>query len=88
MTTLAGLVVAIPAAILALYLENRLAKMFHHIEELAFQIAPGLVRFAGKRRMDSGGTLHPMDGPPPPPAEVPQPPPPPAKKKRDGAKAG
>ena len=28
-TTLAGLIVAIPAAMLALYLENRLAKLFH-----------------------------------------------------------
>ena len=86
-TTLAGLVVAIPAAMLALYLENRLAKMFHRIEELAFDVAPGLRRFAGQQRMDSSGALHPMDEPPA--AEIPQPPPPPrpAKKKR-GSKVG
>ncbi len=89
-TTLAGLIVAIPAAIMALYLENRLAKLFHRVEELAFDIAPGLARFVGKRRLDADGELRPIDGLAPPPAEVPQPPPPPrtSKKQRDGAKAG
>jgi biopolymer transport protein ExbB len=78
-TTLAGLVVAIPAAILALYLENRLAKLFHRVEEFAFDIAPGLERFTGRRRLDADGVLHAMDHagslaeglqppPPPPPA--------------------
>jgi biopolymer transport protein ExbB len=90
-TTLAGLMVAIPAAMLALYLENRLAKMFHRVEELAFKVSPGLVRYTGHRRMDANGVLHPIDSPLPPPAEVPPPPPPPpppAKKRRDEAKAG
>ncbi|MCH1495779.1 MAG: MotA/TolQ/ExbB proton channel family protein, partial [Rubripirellula sp.] len=36
-TTLAGLAVAIPAAILALYLENRLLKIFHAVEDFTFQ---------------------------------------------------
>ncbi len=57
-TTLAGLVVAIPAAIFAQYLENRLAKHFHRIERLAFEIAPGLARFVGRARLDSDGTLR------------------------------
>jgi biopolymer transport protein ExbB len=57
-TTLAGLVVAIPAAIFAQYLENRLAKYFHRIERLAFSIAPGLTRFVGRARLDSDGTLR------------------------------
>jgi len=57
-TTLAGLAVAIPAAILAQYLENRLAKHFHRIERLAFSIAPALVRFVGRARLDPDGTLH------------------------------
>jgi len=60
-TTLAGLAVAIPAAILALYLENRLIRLFHQIEKLAFEIAPGLARFTGRRRIDSDGVLHTMD---------------------------
>lgn len=69
-TTLAGLVVAIPAAMLALYLENRLIRLFHHVEELAFDVAPGLARFAGRKRLSSDGKLLPIDAvnsPPPPP---------------------
>jgi biopolymer transport protein ExbB len=66
---LAGLVVAIPAAILAQYLENRLAKYFHRIERLAFALAPGLARFVGRARLDEDGTLRsiasaPSQGPP------------------------
>lgn len=57
-TTLAGLVVAIPAAILAQYLENRLAKYFHRIERIAFALAPGLNRFVGRARLDSDGSLR------------------------------
>ncbi|MEM6688027.1 MAG: MotA/TolQ/ExbB proton channel family protein [Planctomycetota bacterium] len=41
-TTLAGLAVAIPAAILALYLENRAIKWFSKVEELAFRLAPSV----------------------------------------------
>lgn len=62
-TTLAGLAVAIPAAILALYLENRLLKMYHRVEELAFDIAPGLGRFAGINRLDANDVLQPMHSP-------------------------
>lgn len=84
-TTLAGLVVAIPAAILALYLENRLAKLFHRVEEFAFEIAPGLDRFTGQRRLDSDGVMHPMEGPAPPSEGIhPPPPPPPARAKQRG----
>src|SRR5690606_7503292 len=57
-TTLAGLAVAIPAAIFAQYLENRLAKHFHRIERLAFEIAPGLARFVGRARLGGDGTLR------------------------------
>ncbi|MDA8744160.1 MotA/TolQ/ExbB proton channel family protein [Rubripirellula amarantea] len=68
-TTLAGLAVAIPAAILALYLENRLAKLFHRLEEFCFDLAPGLSRFSGRQRLDLEGKLHPMEfGTVPPPA--------------------
>ncbi len=76
-TTLAGLAVAIPAAILAQYLENRIAKLFHRIEELAFRVAPVLGQFVGRSRLDDSGRLraaHPAGGlhgspvAPPPPA--------------------
>ncbi len=72
-TTLAGLIVAIPAAMLALYLENRLIKLFHRVEELAFDVASGLARFTGRRSLSADGTLKKFDGvamtpgPPPPP---------------------
>lgn len=59
-TTLAGLAVAIPAAIIAQYLENRLAKTFHRIEELAFTIAPALEPFAGRMRLDADARLRPI----------------------------
>ncbi len=92
-TTLAGLIVAIPAAILAQYLENRVIRLFHNIEQLAFDIAPGFVRFQGRRRLDADGSLHPIEPPAPrakTEAPVPPPPPPPrpAKQARGGAKAG
>ncbi|QEG43255.1 MotA/TolQ/ExbB proton channel family protein [Roseimaritima ulvae] len=70
-TTLAGLIVAIPAAIMAQYLENRLTKLFHRIEELAFAVAPGLERFHGRMRFDTIRGLRPLQPgakPPPPPA--------------------
>lgn len=76
-TTLAGLVVAIPAAMLALYLENRLIRLFHQVEELAFAVAPGLTRFAGRDRLTNDGKLVPIDaaasaaGPPTPPPRSP-----------------
>lgn len=60
-TTLAGLAVAIPAAIFAQYLENRIAKLFHSVEQLAFDLAPGLARFSGRRRLDLDGKLVPIE---------------------------
>jgi len=83
-TTLAGLIVAIPAAILAQYLENKLAKLFHGIERFAFDLAPGLARFAGRSRLDPDGSLRPMTVATPispaaaPPVPPPAPAPPPA----------
>lgn len=46
-TTLAGLAVAIPAAILALYLENRLMRIFRDVEQWAFDIAPSIAAGSG-----------------------------------------
>ncbi len=60
-TTLAGLAVAIPAAIFAQYLENRLTKLFHRIENLAFSVAPSLEHYAGRMRMESDARLRPVD---------------------------
>lgn len=74
-TTLAGLAVAIPAAIFAQYLENRISKLFRQIEQLAFDLAPGMARYAGRRRLNGEGQLvasssgegDPTAVPPPPP---------------------
>lgn len=71
-TTLAGLAVAIPAAIIAQYLENRLVKIFHRIEELAFTVAPALERFQGRMRMDADARLRPIVQTPPRPSSPPQ----------------
>lgn len=60
-TTLAGLAVAIPAAICAQYLENRLTKLFHKIENLAFSVAPALEHYTGRQRLDADGRLRPID---------------------------
>jgi biopolymer transport protein ExbB len=85
-TTLAGLTVAIPAAILALYFENRLGKLFHRLEEFVFELSPAFARFTGHRRLDQEGVLRPMDAPFPT-VEAPKPPPPRTAKHHDGAKA-
>ncbi len=73
-TTLAGLAVAIPAAILAQYLENRLGKIYHKIELLTFSLAPTLEHYAGKFRMSPDAKLQRIAPPPdptaPPPAAV------------------
>ena len=66
-TTLAGLVVAIPAAVLALYLENRLGKLFRRVEKLAFDIAPAVAQFHGRRRMDANGIVQAYESPTTPP---------------------
>lgn len=73
-TTLAGLIVAIPAAIFAQYLENKISKLFQRIEELAFAIAPGLARFNGRSKLDFDGNLRPLDNAAPPPMSGPSPP--------------
>ncbi len=61
-TTLAGLIVAIPAALAAQYLENRLAKLFHQIERFSFDLAPCLTRFVGRLRLEPDGTLRQLAG--------------------------
>lgn len=73
-TTLAGLVVAIPAAIFAQYLENKITKLFQRIEELAFAVAPGLARFTGRSKLDHEGNLRAIEATPPPPLGTSTPP--------------
>lgn len=52
-TTLAGLVIAIPSAILAHWFDNRIVASFHKIEELAASLVPMLEPWEGKVRASS-----------------------------------
>ncbi len=49
-TTLGGLMVAIPASILAHFFETRIIGMFHEIDELMFNLMPLVERFEGRVR--------------------------------------
>lgn len=71
-TTLSGLAVAIPAAILAHYFEGRITTMFHRIDELLFNLLPQVERYEGRVRF-SHQSHEPSEGPPP---IATQPPPP------------
>ena len=53
--TLAGLIVAIPAGILAHYFEGRILKMFQKVEDLARSLVPHLERFEGRPRQSASG---------------------------------
>ena len=50
-TTLGGLSVAIPAAILAHYFEGRIQLIFHRIDEMLFNLLPQVERFEGRMRV-------------------------------------
>lgn len=50
-TTLGGLVVAIPAAMLAHYFEGRIQMLFHEINEMLFNIMPQIERYEGRLRI-------------------------------------
>jgi biopolymer transport protein ExbB len=58
-TTLAGLIVAIPAAMAAHYFEGRMLRLFRRLEEFVFELAPAIAR---------SDRPAPMPPPPPPPA--------------------
>jgi len=52
-TTLCGLMVAIPAAVFSHYLEGKLQNLFHEVDELLFSLAPQIERFEGRMRFTS-----------------------------------
>jgi len=61
-TTLAGLIVAIPAAVASHYFEGRITRIFGQIEELMSELVRSLERFEGKTRFDViGRELAPRD---------------------------
>lgn len=71
-TTLGGLMVAIPSAIASHFFEGRIQTLFHQIDEMVFSILPQVERFEGRVRFgrqpgdaDYDPSLEPT---PPPPA--------------------
>ena len=63
-TTLSGLIVAIPAAVFSHHYEGRIINLFHQISELLANITPQVERFEGRLRFAPPGA---EDAPPPPP---------------------
>jgi biopolymer transport protein ExbB len=55
-TTLAGLVIAIPAALAAHFFEGRILRVFRSIDELVFSLIPGLETYEGRVRFDPIGS--------------------------------
>lgn len=49
-TTMFGLIIAIPAAVLAHFFENRIVTLMNEIEEMIFNLMPQLERYEGKIR--------------------------------------
>jgi biopolymer transport protein ExbB len=72
-TTLGGLIVAIPAAIAAHFFEGRIQGLFHQIDELVFSLLPQVERFEGRVRFgqsaanDNGDEFSEPVSPPPAP---------------------
>jgi biopolymer transport protein ExbB len=58
--TLAGLIVAIPAGILAHYFEGKILKLFQKVEDLARLLVPHLERFEGRPRQLALGDKQPL----------------------------
>lgn len=55
-TTLCGLMIAIPAAILSHFFENRVLLLMNEIEEMIFNLLPQVERYEGKLRFSSEPT--------------------------------
>lgn len=53
-TTMTGLLIAIPAAVLSHYFENRIIQLLNEIEELCFNLLPQFERYEGKLRFTTG----------------------------------
>ena len=54
-TTLAGLIVAIPAAMLSHYFEGKITNLFRQIDELMFNLMQQIERYEGKTRFEPAG---------------------------------
>lgn len=52
-TTMFGLIIAIPSAVLAHFFENRVVSMMNEVEEMIFNLMPQLERYEGKLRFSA-----------------------------------
>jgi biopolymer transport protein ExbB len=79
-TTLAGLMVAIPSAVFAHFYEARIVSLFHEIDEMLFNMMPLVERYEGRVRFGARATADQTSGdelPPELPATPTVAPPPP-----------
>ena len=53
-TTMVGLMIAIPSAVLSHYYENRIVSMLNEIEEMVFNLLPQFERYEGQVRFTTG----------------------------------
>lgn len=53
-TTMVGLMIAIPAAVLSHFYENRIIQLMNEIEEMAFNLLPQFERYEGQVRFTQG----------------------------------
>jgi biopolymer transport protein ExbB len=60
-TTLAGLMIAIPAALLAHFFESRVLALFHEIDELLFNLMPSVEQYEGSSRFLHNATEQAAD---------------------------
>ncbi len=65
-TTLCGLFIAIPSAVMAHYFEGRITSLFHQIDELLFNLLPQVERYEGRVRFNRQMDDEPADVEPPP----------------------
>ena len=72
-TTLGGLVVAIPAAVFSHYFEGRIQNLFYRIDELLFNLLPQIERYEGRLRMTRQKLSEEIEDVEPP-ATAPEPP--------------
>ena len=57
-TTMCGLLIAIPAAILAHYFENRIISIINQIEEMIYSLLPQFERYEGQLRFTTTPPLE------------------------------
>jgi biopolymer transport protein ExbB len=62
-TTMVGLMIAIPAAVLSHYFENRIIQLMNEIEEMVFNLLPQFERYEGQVRFTSQDSAGNGDSP-------------------------